>query len=225
MDSSFSVNAGAMIEAKDTRKRAENDLQLVANRIALLRYEEQKALEKVTETKARAQEILEIKKRNEDHQQFKVATHVSREMAVKEAQHRSNQERLERKSKIEQSRKLVADSRRAVAQATKETSQKIEQLKLMGKAKEEYDKRTKAEEEKRRRDALRIQRERERMEKEHAAQVEYARRIAEETKRKEEAESLIELLEREERELIERLKKTQKLQQHAFGVLQSSLEC
>lgn len=41
MDSSFSVNAGAMIEAKDTRKRAENDLQLVANRIALLRYEEQ----------------------------------------------------------------------------------------------------------------------------------------------------------------------------------------
>jgi hypothetical protein len=44
--------------------------------------------------------------------------------------------------------------------------------------------------------------------------VEYARKIAEETKRKEEAEQLIELLEREERELIDRLKKTQKLQQH-----------
>ena len=40
-DSSFSVNAGAMIDAKESRKRAENDLQLVANRIALLRYEEQ----------------------------------------------------------------------------------------------------------------------------------------------------------------------------------------
>jgi hypothetical protein len=40
-DGSFSVNAGAMIEAKESRKRTENDLQLVANRIALLRYEEQ----------------------------------------------------------------------------------------------------------------------------------------------------------------------------------------
>jgi hypothetical protein len=66
-----------------------------------------------------------------------------------------------------------------------------------------------------------VHRERERMEKEHAAQVEYARRIAEESKRKDEAENLIELLEREERELIERLKKTQKLQQHVRTVLAS----
>lgn len=52
------------------------------------------------------------------------------------------------------------------------------------------------------------------------SQVEYARKIAEENKRKEEAENLIELLEKEERELIERLKKTQKLQQHvSHGLL------
>jgi hypothetical protein len=74
-----------------------------------------------------------------------------------------------------------------------------------------------------RKEALRVHRERERMEKEHAAQVEYARRIAEESKRKDEAENLIELLEREERELIERLKKTQKLQQHVRTVLASHL--
>jgi hypothetical protein len=48
-----------MIDAKECRKRAENDLQLIANRIALLRFEEQRALEKVSETKVRAQEILE----------------------------------------------------------------------------------------------------------------------------------------------------------------------
>jgi hypothetical protein len=48
-----------MLEAKEGRKRAENDLQLVANRIALLRAEEQRALEKVAETKARAREIAE----------------------------------------------------------------------------------------------------------------------------------------------------------------------
>ena len=58
-DGSSSVNASAMIDAKEQRKRAENDLQLIANRIALLRFEEQRSLEKMSETKARAMEILE----------------------------------------------------------------------------------------------------------------------------------------------------------------------
>lgn len=48
-----------MLETKQERKRAETDLQLLANRIALLRLEEQKAANKVSETKIRAQEILE----------------------------------------------------------------------------------------------------------------------------------------------------------------------
>ncbi len=48
-----------VLDAKISRKRAESDLQLLANRIALLKLEEQKALSKVNETKTRAQEILE----------------------------------------------------------------------------------------------------------------------------------------------------------------------
>lgn len=51
--------SSAMLDAKYTRKKAENDLQLLTNRIALLKLEEQKALEKVRETKDRATEILE----------------------------------------------------------------------------------------------------------------------------------------------------------------------
>ena len=79
-----------MLTAKISRKRAEGNLQLLANRsessdaydvqmivcvyssyvlihsrIALLRTEEQKAKGKISETEARAKEILEIKKRNE----------------------------------------------------------------------------------------------------------------------------------------------------------------
>lgn len=59
LETSAALNASAMMDAKGSRKRAENDLQLIANRIALLRIEEQKALEKVAETKARAMEIVE----------------------------------------------------------------------------------------------------------------------------------------------------------------------
>lgn len=55
-DKSFGNDA---LDAKMSRKRAESDLQLLANRIALLKLEEQKALVKVNETQIRANEILE----------------------------------------------------------------------------------------------------------------------------------------------------------------------
>jgi len=48
-----------MLDTKFGRKRAETELQLLANRIALLKLEEQKALQKVTETRSRAEEIIE----------------------------------------------------------------------------------------------------------------------------------------------------------------------
>ena len=76
-----------------------------------------------------------------------------------------------------------------------------------------------------RRDALRLQKERERLQKEHTAQQEYAKRMAEEAKKRADAENLIELLEQEEKDLIDRLRRTQRLQQQAYGVLQNSLEC
>lgn len=48
-----------MLDAKLTRKRAESDMQLLSNRIALLRMEEQKALQKVSETQLRTNELAE----------------------------------------------------------------------------------------------------------------------------------------------------------------------
>jgi hypothetical protein len=47
------------LEARHCRKKAETDLQLLTNRIAILKAEESKALHKVQETKVRAQEIME----------------------------------------------------------------------------------------------------------------------------------------------------------------------
>ena len=52
-------SAQSILESKNNRKRAEADLQLLSNRIALLRLEESKSLQKVQETKNRAKEILE----------------------------------------------------------------------------------------------------------------------------------------------------------------------
>lgn len=46
-----------MLDLKLSRKQAESELQQLANRVALLKMEEQKAAEKVSETKSRAAEI------------------------------------------------------------------------------------------------------------------------------------------------------------------------
>jgi hypothetical protein len=64
-----------------------------------------------------------------------------------------------------------------------------------------------------RRDEARRRRNLEKAQKESFAQQEYARKIAEESERRRQAEGVIDLLEKEEKDLIERLKKTQQMQQ------------
>jgi hypothetical protein len=67
-------------------------------------------------------------------------------------------------------------------------------------------------------------REAERLRKEEEARVIYLRKQEEENRRTMEAERMIAQLEREERELIERLKRTQEMQQQAYVELQDCLE-
>lgn len=64
----------------------------------------------------------------------------------------------------------------------------------------------------------------ERARKEEEAKLLYQRKQEEENRKTLEAERMIAQLEREERELIERLKKTQELQQAAYNELQECLE-
>ena len=51
-------------EAKELRKRADEDAKILANRIALLKAEEQKAWKKIDETRKRAREVMETRQRN-----------------------------------------------------------------------------------------------------------------------------------------------------------------
>ena len=53
-----------LLESKMMRKKAEEDAQLLANRIALLQMEEKKAMKKIDETKKKAHEIIVLKERN-----------------------------------------------------------------------------------------------------------------------------------------------------------------
>ncbi|CAM9481930.1 unnamed protein product, partial [Ectocarpus sp. 12 AP-2014] len=59
------ATANLMLEAKNTRKRAEADVHLLANRLAHLQAEEEKARRKTEETKQRAMEIKRLKQQNQ----------------------------------------------------------------------------------------------------------------------------------------------------------------
>ena len=48
-----------LIESKGARKRAEEDAKLLANRIKLLKQEEQKAWKKIEDTKKKAKQIMQ----------------------------------------------------------------------------------------------------------------------------------------------------------------------
>lgn len=208
---------------KIQRKKTENNLQLLANRIALLRTEEKKMLTKVHETKSRAKEVITQKKRNEDSEQQRLSQNMVKVMRTKELQEKANIEKINNMNRLKLSKKLNEDSKKAICDEKKVLSKKMEQAIIHNKVNTEVEKRIKAEEERKRKDQIRMQRERERIEKEKQAQEEYYKRVEEEARKRKEAENLIAVLEREEKELIERIRKTQKLQHDAYGVLKKSL--
>jgi len=50
-----------LVNSRQSRKKAEEDVKLLANRIALLKQEEKKAWKKIEETKKKAKEIMKVK--------------------------------------------------------------------------------------------------------------------------------------------------------------------
>lgn len=70
-DESICELQSATLDAKNARKCAEADVQLLANRLAHLRQEEARAQKRIEEANRRAKEVEGLKKRNVEHQRAK----------------------------------------------------------------------------------------------------------------------------------------------------------
>lgn len=217
-------NVSAMLDLRNGRKRAEADLQLLSNRISLLRNEEARAMTKITETKNRAKEILIMKKKNEQMAKNRQSKLLGSDDASRHNKDKVAKQKAEREKRISASKQIVAESRLRAAAATKEDSRKYDEINKQNKDYMQEQRKQRALEIQRKKDQVRRKREQERAEKERQAQLAYAKKMAEEAKKTKEAEDLIEVLEREELALIERLKKTQMLQEKAYSTLQHSLD-
>lgn len=57
---------GALKETRQNKKKAADDAKLLANRIALLKMEEKKAWKKIQETKRKAEQVMQVRQRNDE---------------------------------------------------------------------------------------------------------------------------------------------------------------
>jgi hypothetical protein len=89
-----------MLDLVNTRKAAEADVQLLANRLAHLRAEEQKALKRAEETRKRAEEVRSLKATHAAKVEAKRKAEAEREAHLRAQQERLRQHRETRRSSL-----------------------------------------------------------------------------------------------------------------------------
>ena len=206
-------NARAQLhETVAARKEAQKDVQLLLNRIKLLKTEESKALRCAEITRSRANRLADLK-----------SSFASREverrqvLQFKEMQAAANHERnqyLRDVAKVsrENSRKQLEQSKLQAAYETRKALRKQIQERLVSEKAERERTQIRTETIKQERLASRKRLETERIERLKAFHREYETKMADEQRKKEESEALIAKLELEEMELIQRLQKAQEVQ-------------
>ena len=211
---------GLYTKARDERRRAERDEQLLANRIALLKQEEAKAWKKIQQTKVRAEEVLRLREENRRRgQEAKSIIAKQKKQERKRLMEKLNQREAASKAIAEreyrEKRRAVAEMKREKANVAKEKQEVFADMLDIAKSrvsKIKADKRKASENMKLREQAII-----ERNKKIHQEKIAKEERAL----RKREAE--VRKMEKRERELIERLKRTQELQREAYEQLEAAL--
>lgn len=212
-----------LLESKMIRKKAEEDAQLLANRIALLQLEEKKAMKKIDETKKKAKEIIELKNRNLQAQK-------EREQVRKQKEEEEIQKLIQNKSFKEQVKINQENNRNQLLRRLKDD------VELMRKTKQDLKEQTLSQKDedymknvevvnsiKNKEREAQIKKQRQLEEVKQKARIEYENKINQELLLKEKTDDLIARLEQQEMELIQRLQNTQTLQKEAFDDLEKAL--
>jgi len=209
--------------AKESRKRAELDAQLLANRIALLKQEEEKAWKKIEETRKRAQEITELRAQNEQKFMAKEQFYKNKWESIRAAQAQNQNNREKGKAVRDATRNGLQQSRSVNATKTKQQSQQFLEQKKQREASERQ-----ANTERGNLIRQRKEEAKRRLEEDRFAQLEkfredYEARAAQEELLRSRTDALVAKMEEEERELIQRLQNTQAVQRNSYEELEAAL--
>merc|ERR1719352_988497 len=216
-------NRENLTAAKESRKRAELDAQLLANRIALLKQEEEKAWKKIEETRKRAGDITTLRGQNEQKYMAKEQFYKHKWEAIRSAQsHNAYMRDQGRKNKGE-----VAKAHLESKCASVRNAKLVSQDALMEKKQREASERSMNSQRtayiKNQRDMAKSRMEQEKQARLLQYQQDYEARVAEEEMLRARTEALVAKMEKEEMELIQRLQNTQTVQRSAYEELETAL--
>ena len=205
------------------RLRSEHDVNLLRNRLERLRQEERKALKKIEETRRRADQIISLKVRNEENHMRKLLEAEYANQQLDRARQRlqghregmqdairMNSERLQQQKK-EEADVLREQSRRISAYVAMQQEAHVNRAKRINHMIKEHSQ------------GVQQDKMRARMEHEETLQAEMEERMLLEERRRNAADRLISDMEEAEEIAIERLRRTQEEQKHAYEELERAL--
>jgi len=209
--------------AKESRKRVELDAQLLANRIALLKQEEEKAWKKIEETRKRAQEISDLRTQNTQKFAAKEQFYKDKWDSIKAAQRHNRQNRDRAKAVQEATRNGLMEARAANATKTKQQSQQFLTQKKEREAAERHANSERGNLIKQRKEEAKRKLEEDRLAQLEKFREDYEGRAAQEELLRSRTDALVAKMEKEEMELIQRLQNTQTVQRNAYEELEAAL--
>jgi len=218
--SQMQANLGA---AKEARKRSELDAQLLANRIALLKQEEEKAWKKIEETRSRAQKIIDIREQNEQKSAAKEEFYKNRWDSIRAAQNCNQQNREKSRAVREAARNGLMEARHTNAARSKQQSHQILYQKKEREAQHRNSNFEKGDMIKQKKEDAKRRLEDERLAALERSRQDYEKRAAQEDLLRNRTEALVSQMEKEEMELIQRLQNTQTVQRNAYEELEAAL--
>jgi len=218
------LDANPLYNVVVSRKRAEQDSILLANRIRLLRAEEEKTRKKTKETEKKTQEILELRRRSEERRVAKEAEDARREAEERELRSRQMQEREEQNRKLSERQRSILEQKTDMSSAVRSereaNMQAVEEQRLM----EAADVMAKAEKVRATAQAAARSRARSEGAKHELAQgIVQERMVREDDIRRTKALE-IERMESEEAQLISRLQQSQERHRAAYLRLENALQ-
>eukprot|EP00439_Symbiodinium_sp_Y106_P064921 s8_g10.t1 len=218
-----SARSGALFNVQMSRKKAEQDSILLANRIRLLRNEEAKTRKKIVETEKKTQEILETRRRNEKRRQEKEAFEAHKEALESEFRAKQMVDRADQQHKLQDKMRIIRERNQGAGHVIRQERQAYQQV-------VDFERQAAADEAFARAEQVRAamsQAARSRARSEGAKQ-ELARGALRERLLREEDERRqrladIDRMEREEKELMERLQRSQERHRAAYMQLEDVL--
>lgn len=208
--------------AKQLRRKAEEDATMLANRIALLKEEESRALKKIDETRRRAREIMEKKMKADLEKRQKEEEKKARDEELKVKAEHLRMLKEERKAATNSARESVLQRLKTQVQLVRESKAQCQELiekenheVLLEKSRVTQKLKDQQHEAKRKREL-------DEYERQARFKAELSQRTQSELQRKRELDEQISNMEAEELELINRLQNTQMMHKTALQELEEA---